>query len=55
MEQPAEVGFDASATALASGPHGLVAVGYRERSDCANGAYRSEYGGLVWVRPSSGP
>jgi len=53
MEQPAEVGFDASATALASGPHGLVAVGYRVRYH--DGASQSDNYGLVWVRPSSGP
>ena len=53
MEQPTEVGFDASATALASGPHGLVAVGYRVKYD--DGASRFDYYGLVWVRPSSGP
>ncbi len=53
MEQPAEVGFDAYATALASGPRGLVAVGYRVKYD--DGASRFDYYGLVWVRPSSGP
>jgi hypothetical protein len=53
MEQPGEVGFDAYATALASGPRGLVAVGYRGRYH--DGASQSDNYGLVWVRPSSGP
>jgi hypothetical protein len=55
MEQPTETSYDSYATALASGSHGLVAVGYRQSISYPDVSDPTEADGLVWVRASSGP